>query len=121
MLIIVWSLVRDSASSVIAWWRRSWKRRPGSPAALVSLRHAVRHVLMGLVGSGLTVTLSGPGLVFGHVTGPCPSPCGNTYQSESGSAPKSSLAGCRNSRTAAQAFRFRVITHCPADVWVALT
>jgi len=34
----------------------------------------VRQVLMGLVGSGITVTRSGPGLFFGRVTGPCPSP-----------------------------------------------
>ena len=33
MLIMVWSLVRDSASSVMAWWRRPWNLRPRSPAS----------------------------------------------------------------------------------------
>jgi len=39
----------------------------------VSRRHAVRHVLMGLVGSALTLAR------FLPTVGPCPSPCGNTY------------------------------------------
>jgi hypothetical protein len=53
----------------------------------VSWRHAVRHPLIGLVGSGLVK----------------PGACGKTYQSGCGSAPNRSLARFRNSRIAAQA------------------
>src|ERR1700756_3640103 len=102
MDMIVRSLAWDSASSVMAWWRRSWKRRPavelltllmsaphcarrqvaegfcnspqaGHFTALVRLRHAERQPLIGFVGSGLEY----------------PSALGKTYQSGCKSAPKS--------------------------------
>jgi len=83
---MVLSLALNSASSVMAWWRRSWKRKPSNgllsfamlalqpeqvpagfwssphPArriARVSLRHAVRQLLMPRVGSKCAVSQAG--------------------------------------------------------------
>ena len=48
---IVESAAPLSASDVIAQCRRSWNRKPGSPAFFVRVRHAVRQLLICVVGS----------------------------------------------------------------------
>src|SRR5271170_190666 len=63
----------------------------------VSRRHAVRQVLIGLVGSGLAPA------AFLPIVGPCPSPCGNTNHSVAGSFPRRILARSRSSRIIPQA------------------
>jgi hypothetical protein len=68
------------------------------------LRQAVRHPLIGFVGSAFVK----------------PSACGKTYQSGCGSARKSSLARSRSSRIAAQASAFSGMIRSPASVFVVL-
>src|SRR5579862_4445577 len=89
----------------------------GSPLAASAriARHAVRHEVIGFVGSGLTVAL------FLLIIGPCPSPDGKTYQSGERQSPKNHLARSRNSRKAARASAFRVMTRSPASVLLCLT
>jgi hypothetical protein len=59
MAMIVCSLVMDSANLVIAVWRRSWNRSPGSPAVFVALRHAVLMLAIGLLASILWFSQAG--------------------------------------------------------------
>src|SRR6266849_8933742 len=74
----------------------------GHWTARVRLRQAVRHPLIGLVGSGFCN----------------PSACGNTYQLGCGSVPRKVLIRLRNARIAAQASALSGIIRSPASVFV---
>lgn len=105
MLMIVCSLADDSASSVIAWWRRSWNLNPPKPAVCVRRLQAVLQVLIGCVGSG-----SAP-----------PSACGKTCQLGLKGPPTSLFVLSPSSRIALHASRLRGISLCPASVLLFLT